>query len=47
MRYYLIKKRTRRDEKEVNKKKNKVMTQLLESCVSLPISSAYLVPFFI
>ena len=43
----LQKKRNRRDEKEVNKKKNKVMTQLLEACVSLPISSASLVPFFI
>ena len=43
------KKRNRRDEKEVNKKKNKVMTQLLEACVSLPISStsASFVPFFI
>ena len=27
------KKLNRRDEKEVNKKKNKVMTQLLEACV--------------
>ena len=36
-----------RDEKEVNKKKNKVMTQLLEACVSLPISSASLVPICI
>ena len=43
----LEKKRYRRDEKEVIKKKNKVMTQLLEACVSLPISSASLVPFFI
>ena len=32
----LQKKRNRRHEKEVNK--NKVMTQLLEACVSLPIS---------
>ena len=40
-------KRNRRDEKEVNKKKNKVITQLLEACVSLPINSASLVPFFI
>ena len=41
------KKRNTRDEKEVNKKKNKVMTQLLEACVSLPISCASLVLFFI
>ena len=41
------KKRSRRDEKEVNKKKNEVMTQVLEACVSLPISSASLVSFFI
>ena len=34
----LQKKRKRKDEKEVNKKKNKVRTQLLEACVSLPIS---------
>ena len=33
-------------ETEVNKKKNKVMTQLLEACVSLPISSASLVTIF-
>ena len=43
----LQKKRSRRDEKKVNLKKNKVMTQLLKACVSLPISSASLVPFFI
>ena len=43
----LQKKRDRSDKKEVNKKKNKVMTQLLEACVSLPISSTSLVPFFI
>ena len=43
----LQKKRNRRDEKEVNKKKNKVMTQLLEACISLPISSVSLVSFFI
>ena len=41
------KKRNRRDEIEVNKKKNKVMTQLMEACVFLPISSASLIPFFI
>ena len=41
------KKRNRRDEKEVNKKKNKAMTQLLEACESLPINSAFLLPFFI
>ena len=40
------KKRNRRDEKEVNKKKIKVMTQLWKACVSLPISAS-LVPFFI
>ena len=43
----LQKKRNRRDEKEVNKKKNKAMTQLLEACVPLPITSTSLVPFFI
>ena len=43
----LQKKRNRRNKKEVNKTKNKVMTQLLEACVSLPVSSASLVPFFI
>ena len=43
----LQKKRKRRDEKEVNKKKNKVMTQLLKACVYLPINRASLVPFFI
>ena len=43
----LQKKRNRRDKKELNKKKNKVLTQLLEACVFLPISSASLVPFFI
>ena len=32
----LQKKRNRRDEKEINKKKNKIMTQLLEACISLP-----------
>ena len=43
----LQKKRNRRGEKEINKKKNKVMTHLLEACISLPISSASLVSFFI
>ena len=43
----LQKKRKRRDEKKVNKKINKVMIQLLKSCVSLSISSASLVPFCI
>ena len=43
----LQEKRNRKDEKEVSKKKNKVTAQLLEACVSLPISSASLVPFFI
>ena len=38
-------KRIRRDEKKVNKKKNKVMIQLLEACVSLFISNASLVLF--
>ena len=42
----LQKKRNRRDEKEVNKKRNKDMTQLLEACVSLHINAS-LVPFFI
>ena len=40
-------KRNKRDEKNVNKKENKFMTQLLKTCVSLPISIASLVPFFI
>ena len=39
-------KSNRRDAKEVNKKKNKVMTQLLEASVFLPISSESLVPLF-
>ena len=43
----LKKKRNRRNEKKVNKKQNKVMPQLLEACVSLPVSSASLVPFLI
>ena len=43
----LQKKRNRKDVKEVNKKKKKVMTQLFEACVSLSISKASLVPFFI
>ena len=43
----LQKKRNRRDEKKVNKKKNNAMPQLLKACVSLPMSSASLVPFFI
>ena len=36
-----------RGEKEANKKKNKVMIQLLEACVFLPVSSASLVLFFL
>ena len=40
-------KRKRKDEKKINKKKNKVMTQLLEAYVSLPINSASLVLYFI
>ena len=43
----LQKKRKRRDEKKVNKKKNKVMIHLLEACVPLFISNASLVPFLI
>ena len=43
----LQKKRNKRDEKEVNKKENKVMTQLLEACVSLFISNVSLVSLFI
>ena len=35
----LQKKRNRRNAKEVNKKKSKVMTQFLEAYVSLPVSS--------
>ena len=45
--YVLQKKRSTKDDKEVKKKKNIVMTQLLEACASLPISNASLVPFFI
>ena len=37
----------RRDEKKVSKMKHKVMTQILEACISLSIGSASLVPYFI
>ena len=40
-------KRERRDEEKVNKKKNMVMTQLLEASISLSISNVSLVSFFI
>ena len=43
----LQKKINRRDEKEVNKNKNKVMTPLIGAYISLPISSEFLELFFI
>ena len=46
--YFVLKnKRKRKDKKKVNKKKNKVITQLLEACVSLSISNASILSFFI